>query len=90
MLYNQQANVRERLAQLEHAQSIALDALNASEDLRAICPGFNLDISDGDYERASRQFIEVSRRLAEARSEIALSSSCPPFILRCFRAWQSL
>ncbi len=90
MFNNQQANVRERIARLEHAQQIALHVLNASERMREICPGYNLDISNGDHERVGRQFAQVSQQLAEAKSEIPSRSSCPTVILRLFRAWQSL
>ena len=89
MLNNQQANARERIARLEHAQQTALRVLNASERLREVCPGYNLDICSGDHERAGRQFAQVSQQLAEARSQIALSPGYPAFILRLFKAWHS-
>ncbi len=88
MFNSQQSNVRERIAHLEHAQQIALQVLKASESLCAVCPGYNLDISSEDHERARRQFAQASERLTEARSKIALSSGCPAFILRWFKVWQ--
>ena len=89
MLNDYPTNARERVAQLEHAQQTALHVLKASESLRDVCPGYNLDISGGDHERAGRQFAQVSQQLAEARSQIALSPGYPAFILRLFKAWHS-
>jgi hypothetical protein len=90
MLNNYPTNARERVAQLEHAQQIALHVLSTYESLCDVCPGYNLDICGGDHERARRQSAEASQRLAEARGKIALRSSYPAFILRLFRVWQSL
>jgi hypothetical protein len=90
MSSNQQANARERVAQLEHAQQTALRVLNASERLREVCPGYNLDISSGDHERIGRQFAQVSQQLAEAKNEIASGPGCPNVMLRLFKALQSL
>jgi hypothetical protein len=90
MLNDYPTNAREQVAQLEHAQQTARHVLKASESLRDVCPGYNLDISGGDHERARRQLEQASQRLAEARSKIAVSSGYPAFILRFFKAWQSL
>jgi hypothetical protein len=90
MLNNQLANAQEQVAQLEHMQQTALGILSAFEQVREICPGYDLDLSSGEYERVSRQFAQASQQLIEVKGKAIVSPASRAVVPRLIQALRSL
>jgi hypothetical protein len=90
MLNKQSGSAQEQVAQLEYAQQTALGILGAFEQLREICPGYDLDIASGEYERVGRQFAQASQQLIEAKGKAVGNPASRAVVPRLIKALLSL
>ena len=60
---------REQIAQIKQRYLIARDTLAAFDQIRAVCPGYDLDIFNEEYRRVCRQYAQAHQQLAEVADE---------------------
>jgi hypothetical protein len=90
MLNSQQANVQEQIAELQHALQTKLGVLHGFDQLREQCPGYNWDLSSGEYERVARQSAQTKQQLAETKRKVVVSPTsraAVPRIIQALRSW---
>ncbi len=86
MLNSQPADIQEQIAQWEHMRQTTLGILDAFDQMRGQCQGYNLDICTGEYERVAHQFTQTKEQLAEAKRKVVVSPASWATVPRIIQA----